>query len=73
MNKKEPFILLRHESTNIYVIAGKWCDVPALRVVLDLGLHTSVNAEYDERTNVTVVTEYVNRKNVTPLMSNSES
>ena len=73
MNKKEPFILLRHESTNKYVIAGKWCDVPALRVVLDLGLHTSVNAEYDERTNVTVVTEYVNRKNVTPLMSNSES
>ena len=66
---KEPFVLLRHESTNIYVIAGKWVDVPALRVVLDLGVHTTVNVEYDERTNVTVVTEYINRKNITPLTS----
>lgn len=73
MKNKEPFVLLRHESTNIYVIAGKICDVSTLRVVLDLGLHTSVTAEYDERTNVTVVTEYVNRKTITPLMSNSES
>lgn len=73
MNKKEPIILLRHESTNVYVIAGRFCDIPTLRVALDLGLRSSVNAEYDEQTNTTIVREYVNSKEITPLMSNSES
>lgn len=69
MNKKEPLILLRHESTNIYVIAGRYSDISALRVVLDLGAHTDVNVVYDDIKNVTVLTEYVNRKAITPLTS----
>lgn len=73
MNKKEPIIVLRHEMTNVYVIAGRFCEIPTLRAALDLNLRSSVNAEYDDKTNVTVVTEYINNKEITPLTSTSES